>query len=638
MPPRRMSQAAIEKLVSKKVVEAIAADCATRGDTGGPAGRAGEPAMALAVGRKIPESLWGSPIPIGDEDGDAKRFPDGDGDGDKDEAEKRGWGCVRMAHALMEQRVQARAEREAEGKKRKWENFQGGNINNNRNNYRYNSHHNQQNSRRQGNVREMTTAPAEQGGYVGNQPFCNRCGKHHTGYCTIVCRNGNEVGLGLGDHPPSPNPISKPHPKPALIPNGDLIGALHWGEMLPQTRSDPRWRSYRGDFTSALLYQIHVGQGSGYGCQYVTDLDMLRMWRKGTHQKPLSKEEEPTDQECSRTGICDERRRPEPRSQCGDSHLIDINPVKLDTSYEVKLANGRVVSSNTVLKGCTISLVNHLFEIDRMPIELGTFNVVIRMDWLSERDVVIVCVTEKELAEKRLKDVPVICDFPKVFPDDLPGLLPPRQVEFQIDLVLGTAPVTRAPYRVGAVLMQREKVIAYASRQLKTHKENYTTHDLELGVVVFALSDYDCEIRYHPGKVNVVADALIQKERINPLRIRALVMTVHTNLPEQILNAKTEALKGRNIKAENLGRMVKPIFEVRLDGFKCLEKRVWLPRFGGIRDLIMHESHKSKYFIHPGSNKMYQNLKQWYWWPNIKAEIATYVSKCLTCAKVKAEH
>ncbi|GKC32956.1 putative reverse transcriptase domain-containing protein, partial [Tanacetum coccineum] len=115
---------------------------------------------------------------------------------------------------------------------------------------------------------------------------------------------------------------------------------------------------------------------------------------------------------------------------------------------------------------------------------------------------------------------------------------------------------------LGAVLMQREKLIAYASRQLKPHEENYTTHDLELGAVkelnmrqrrwLELLADYDCEIRYHPGKENVVEDALSRKERIKPLRVRSLVMTIHLNLPSQILKAQTEALKEENIKAENL--------------------------------------------------------------------------------------
>ncbi|GJT33332.1 putative reverse transcriptase domain-containing protein [Tanacetum coccineum] len=375
------------------------------------------------------------------------------------------------------------------------------------------------------------------------------------------------------------------------------------------------------------------------------------------------------------------------------SHLIDINPVRLDTSYEVELADGRVTSTNTILRGCTLNLLNHLFKIDLMPIELGTFDVVIGMDWLVDQDAVIVC-------GKKVVHIPVM-NKTLVIEGDC-RLPPPWQVEFKIELIPGAAPVAR-PYDTGtiraegtgrpklcsapilalpegtenfvvycdashkgygAVLMQREKVIAYASRQLKKHEENYTTHDLELGAVVFALrlwrhylygtkctvytdhkslqyildkkelnmrqrrwiellSDYDCEIRYHPGKANVVADALSRKDR-EPIRVRSLVMTVHTNLPERILNAQTDAMKEENVKAENLGRLIKPIFETRSDGIQCFEGRIWLPLFGGLRDLIMHESHKSKYSIHPGSDKMYQDLKKLYWWPNMKAEIATY--------------
>ncbi|GKC14704.1 putative reverse transcriptase domain-containing protein [Tanacetum coccineum] len=115
-------------------------------------------------------------------------------------------------------------------------------------------------------------------------------------------------------------------------------------------------------------------------------------------------------------------------------------------------------------------------------------------------------------------------------------------------------------------------------------------------------------------------------------------MSTYTDLSERILKAQLEAVKQENVRAENLGQLLKPIFEIHSDGIQYFENRVWLSLFGGLRDLIMHESHKSKYSIHPGSDKMYQDLKKLYWWPNMKADIATYVSKCLTCAKVKVEH
>ncbi|GJW41178.1 putative reverse transcriptase domain-containing protein [Tanacetum coccineum] len=113
-------------------------------------------------------------------------------------------------------------------------------------------------------------------------------------------------------------------------------------------------------------------------------------------------------------------------------------------------------------------------------------------------------------------------------------------------------------------------------------------------------------------------------------------MTLHPKLPTQILEAQTEAIKEENIKAKNLRGMDKA-FEIRPDGTHCIKNRSWLPLFGNLRDLIMHESHKSKYSIHPGSDKMYQDLKKLYWWPNMKAIIAEYVGKCLTCSRVKAE-
>ncbi|GKD01208.1 putative reverse transcriptase domain-containing protein [Tanacetum coccineum] len=126
-------------------------------------------------------------------------------------------------------------------------------------------------------------------------------------------------------------------------------------------------------------------------------------------------------------------------------------------------------------------------------------------------------------------------------------------------------------------------------------------------------SNYDCEICYHPGKANVVADALGRKEGVNHKRIRAMNMTLQSSIKDRILTAQKEAV----------------------DKFA---DRIWVPLKGEVRTLIMDEAHKSMYSLHPGADKMYFDLRDRYWWPGMKKDIVEYVSKCLTCLNVKAEH
>ncbi|GJW03331.1 putative reverse transcriptase domain-containing protein [Tanacetum coccineum] len=168
---------------------------------------------------------------------------------------------------------------------------------------------------------------------------------------------------------------------------------------------------------------------------------------------------------------------------------------------------------------------------------------------------------------------------------------------------------------LGYVLMQRGKAIAYASRQPKIHEKNYTTYNLELGVVelnmrqrrwIKLFSDYECENRYHHGKANVVANALSRKERVKPRRVRAMAMTIQSGVKEMILAAQSKAFKQENVLAE------------RLHG--------------------LYEQMERKYSMYLGADKMYHDLRDMYWWLGMKRDIAIYVSKCLTCAKMKAEH
>ncbi|KAD7116916.1 hypothetical protein E3N88_04184 [Mikania micrantha] len=231
---------------------------------------------------------------------------------------------------------------------------------------------------------------------------------------------------------------------------------------------------------------------------------------------------------------------------------------------------------------------------------------------------------------------------------------------------------------LGCVLMQRDKVIAYASRQLKIHEKNYTTHDLELGAVILALkiwrpylygnkctiftdhkslqhifdqkelnmrqgrwvellNDYDCVIKYRPGKANVVADALSRKERVKPFRVRAMGMTVQTSLHDKIIQAQQESVDRGNLKKE-LDCGAERQFETKSDGIIYYQDRMWIPAVDELRRLIFDEAHKTKYSVHPGADKMYQELRGFYWWPGMKKDMAEYVGRCLTCAKVKAEH
>ncbi|GJY74842.1 putative reverse transcriptase domain-containing protein [Tanacetum coccineum] len=300
--------------------------------------------------------------------------------------------------------------------------------------------------------------------------------------------------------------------------------------------------------------------------------------------------------------------------------LLDIETSNSSFSFKIEIADGQLVEINKVIRGCKLKIEGHIFDINLIPFGDRIFDVIVGMDWLSRHKAEIVCHEKvvriplpngemlrvlgerpkekvrysksEKVKEQKLKDIVVVRNF-----SESPYHLAPSEMEELSSQLreLQDKSFIRPGLGLGCVLMQRGKVIAYTSRQLKIHENSYTTHDLELGAVVFALKTW----RHY------------------------LYGMKSSSIKDKILAAQNEASETVNAPAEML-RGLDDQMECRSDRALYYLDRIWVPLTSDVRTLIMDEAHKSRYSVHPGADKMYYDLRDMYWWPGIKKDIAVH--------------
>nr|GEX88117.1 hypothetical protein [Tanacetum cinerariifolium] len=526
-------------------------------------------------------------------------------------------------------------------------NFQSGNSSG-KSNHRNNSRQTLQNNQKQGNARAMVTAPTDGKVSSGSLLLYDCCFTRHVGPCIIKCHKCGKIGH-KARYRKEKNVATSANALPILT-CYDCGEQGHTRNRCPKKLKQEKVREVRG-----RAYVIKDTESKGLNV--VTYMFLIN----NRYAFVLFNSD-------SDRSFMDTRF----------SSMLNIDSIKIGASYEVELDDGRVVSMNTILKGCTFNLVNHIFEIDLMPIELGMFDVLIGMDWLVKHDVVIFCgekvvripygnkmlIVESDKGVSRLK---VISCIKALIPGAAPvvralyRLAPSEMRELSVQLMcidyheLNKLTVkNRYPLlRIDDLFDQLQGSSVYSKidlrsgyHQLRMKEEDipitsFRTRDghFEFQVIPFGLTNvhvvfmdlmnrvckpyldkftivfiddilvYSKDKEEHGRHLKIILE-LLKKERfgvhVDPEKIEAIKSWAALTTPTEVRQLfglagyyrrfvkLKEAMKGENVKAENFRRLIKQIFEFRPDGKCCFKNRVWFSRFSGLRDLVMHELHKSK--------------------------------------------